>query len=145
MDPAADAIAREIDALLDAYDRELYALVARAYRGLGELGGKGAGADRWQQRVAEVARRFDALPIAISEVRFTQDAEQVRVTGVLENLKFAAGAAVKLRWTLLGAGGQVVGTGVVEVAAPAAGQSTRFEGAIPASGAITGWKYELVS
>jgi tetratricopeptide (TPR) repeat protein len=128
----------------DPNNRDLYRILAFSYRGLGNLASDPQEKARWEGEVAKVAQEYEAVPFEIFDIGFVQEGPGLRMSGTLENLKLTEGATVRLRVSVLGEGGAVIGSSDVEVRAPAQGETVSFSAVLEVPGMIRGWKYEVV-
>lgn len=128
---------------IDPNNEMIYVIAARAHRMKGLLGDEGA-AKAGQDRALELLTQRDALPIEVSQLSIRTENSAAIVNGTIKNRTVAPNASVTLRLTLLGISGDKVGEGDIAVTAPAAEADATFEGTIPVTGEIAGWKYEIL-
>ena len=85
------------------------------------------------------------LPVesAAEDIWVVRTEEGAEVTGQLTTAAAAEGSSVVIHMTLLGSDGQTIGEGDITVTAPAEDTTVEFQGALPASGDIAGWRYEI--
>ena len=129
---------------LDPNNRDLFRMLAYSYRGLSNLASNQAEKARWEGEVTKIAQQYEEVPFEIFDIGFVQDGSDIQMNGTLENLKLAKGATVRLRVSVLGEGGAVVGSDDVEVRVPAPGETVAFSATLSTSGTIRGWKYEVL-
>ena len=129
---------------VDPSNRDLLRMMAYSYRGLGNMAADAAEKARWEDEVAKIAQEYEAVAFEIYDIGFAREDGGIRMSGVLENLKVAAGGTIRLRVSVLGEGGTVLGSDDVEVRAPAPGETVAFSALLAVPGAIRGWKYEVI-
>lgn len=129
----------------DPYNRNIMTFMARADRGLAEASPKSQ-ASQYQKAVNDVLRKYQEAPIEVTNVstRGDMDNPPVQVSGTIQNVNLDEGAAIRLRFSLLGKDGSTVGSTVINIAAPAKGSQKAFSGSIQPTAAVAGWKYDLV-
>lgn len=130
---------------IDPNNEMLYVIAARAHRMKGVLSGDQAAAKIGQDKALELLTQRDQLPVEVSTLAIDGQGEAATIAGTLRNRSVPAGTPVVLRLTLLGIDGAPVGEGEITVTAPAADTDTEFEGSIPVTGEIAGWRYQVVS
>ena len=86
----------------------------------------------------------DALQFEVEQIGIQTGEGEATVRGSVKNLKAAQGAPLKIKITLVGVGGSEIGTQEFTVTAPAAEQSASFEGKVPTTGEVAGWKYQVI-
>jgi len=129
---------------VDPNNRDLFRMLAYSYRGLSNMATDQAEKARWEGEVAKVVQAYEATAFEIYDIGFAREGAGIRMSGMLENLKLAEGTAVRLRVSVLGDGGAVLGSGDVEVRAPAQGEAVPFSAVLDVPGSIRGWKYEVL-
>jgi hypothetical protein len=128
---------------LDPNNEMLYLIAARAVRMNGILSGDEAAQKAGQDSALALLTTREQLPVEISDLTLSPAGEATAVTGTLTNRNVAAGAQVVIHLTLLGMDGNAVGETDITVAAPEADSGATFEAAVPTTGEIAGWKYEV--
>lgn len=126
----------------DPYNRNAKLLLVRGYRGLADL--DEATTDEWREKALAVLREQDEMAFEIADVQMIGQEAKAQLRGEFRNIKLEAGQPLKIVFTFLGEGGATVATEEVELAAPAADSATRFQLEVEGSGAILGWKYDVV-
>lgn len=129
---------------VDPNNRDLFRMLAYSYRGLSNMATDQAEKAQWEGEVAKVVQAYEAVTFEIYDIAFAREDAGIRMSGTLENLKLAEGATVRLRVSVLGDGGAVIGSDDVEVRAPAQGETVSFSAVLEVPGMIRGWKYEVV-
>ena len=129
---------------VDPANEALFHLSARSYRMTGELVADAATKSQWQNKALEMLKKREELQFEVNEIGISSSGEEATVTGTVKNKKATAGAPLKLKITLLGATGTAIGSHEFTVAAPAVDATATFEGKIPVTGEVAGWKYEIV-
>ena len=131
---------------VDPYNRNVLLLLAHSYRGQADLTADDAAtSDGWRAKALELLRQQENLPFEVRDLTMTPGEGNVKLSGVLQNLKLAAGTPVTIRLTVVDKDGNTVGTHDVTVSAPDAEQTASFEAEIPVSGAAAGFRYEVAS
>lgn len=130
--------------VLDPQNESLYHLAARSYKLTGDIATDPKVKSEWQNKALEVLKKREDLQFEVTEVQVGTGEGEATIRGTIKNLKAAAGSPIKIRVTLIGPAGTPIGSNEFSVAAPAAEQTTTFEGKIPVTGEIAGWKYEVV-
>ena len=126
----------------DPNNEVLYLMEARAQRMAGDISGDAAKKEAGQQAALRLLEAHAALPVLVEEVSALPDGDgNIRIRGVVKNVKAPEGSNVMLRFTLLDSGGAAIGQQDITVAVPAADQSVPFEATTTAEGEVTGWKY----
>ena len=110
---------------VDPNNRDLFRMLAYSYRGLGDMAGDQAEKARWEAEVAKVAQEYEAVAFEIYDIGFAREDTGIRMSGALENLKLAEGETVRLRVSVLGDDGAVLGSDDVEVARPRRARPSR--------------------
>ena len=128
---------------IDPNNEMIYVIAARAHRMKGLLGDEAA-AKSGQDHALELLTQRDALAVEVSQLSIRTENGAAIVNGTIKNRTVAPNASVTLRLTLLGIDGNSVGQGDIAITAPAAEADATFEGSIPVTGEIAGWKYEIV-
>jgi tetratricopeptide (TPR) repeat protein len=85
----------------------------------------------------------DALPVQVEQVATSTDGATTTVRGVVVGGAAAAGTAIRLEFTLSTPGGDV-GSGTVNVVAPAKGANATFSLPVQVTETPTGFRYRLV-
>ena len=130
--------------LLDPANESLYHLVARSHRVTADVSTTEAEKASWQNKALEVLKKREELQFEVSDLGIQPGDGEATIRGSVKNLKATPGSPIKLRLTLVNPSGATIGTQEITVTAPAADQSTTFEGKTPITGEIAGWKYEVV-
>lgn len=128
---------------IDPNNEMLYIIAARAHRMNGLLSDDAAVQKAGQDRALELLTQREALSVYIDQLGFRSTDAGAEVTGMLTNAGATEGTPVVIHMTLLGMEGQTIGEGDITVTAPAADTSVEFQGTIPVTGDIAGWKYEV--
>lgn len=128
---------------LDPANRNVMALLARAYRGMADVVDPKEAMD-WKNRTLKVMEAHRDLPIEIMDVQVTNEAGEVKLSGNLVNLKATEGAPVKLKVTFLGKDGSVLGSQDLTITAPKTEDQVEFKAALKTDAPLGGWKYEIL-
>lgn len=109
------------------------------------LKAQGQTAQEAQRRQAAIAAQTagEALPVQVEQVGISSSGTTATVRGAVVGGAAAAGSPIRLEFTLTTPSG-AVGTGTVNVAAPAKGANANFELPIQVTSAPTGFHYRLV-
>lgn len=126
---------------VDPNNESLYHLIARSQKLTSDFMKDAAGKTQWQNKALETLTLRDGLEFEVAEVVIAPEEGQTTVSGSIKNLKVAANAPIKLKFTLIGVNGSPVGEGEITVNAPAAEAAAPFQGTIATSGDVAGWKY----
>jgi hypothetical protein len=129
---------------LDPNNEMLYIIGARAHRMKGVIAGTEDAVRAGQERALAQLTAREALAVHVSGVSVRSNDGSAVVSGTVTNRTVAAGSPVVLRLTLVGVEGETVGEGEITVSAPAADEDATFEGSIPVTGEIAGWRYQVV-
>jgi len=135
---AAAEKAREFD----PNNRNVLALLARAYRGMADVVDPKA-AMEWKNKTLAVMTAHQDMPFEIVDVSVTNENGEATLKGNLVNLKGTAGAPVKLVVSFLGKDGAVLGTQEVTVTAPKTEEQVEFKASLKTATVPGGWKYEV--
>lgn len=138
------AAATEHTRRLDPYNRDVLLLQTRAYQSLSQTAPDPEVAREWSEKLVDIIEIHESLPFEVANVAVAPSGSQLALTGQVQNLASTAGTTIQLRFTLVGQGGRVAGTGTVPVTLGDVGTATEFRLEIAADGDVNGWKYELV-
>lgn len=130
---------------VDPNNEMLYVIAANAHRQKGVLLGAEEAVREGQTKALELLTERDQLPVYLNQLAMRTENDTALITGTLTNHSATANAPVVVQLTLLGIDGNPVGQGEITVTAPAADAETTFEGSIPVTGEIAGWKYQVRS
>ncbi len=130
---------------VDPNNEMLYVIAARAHRMKGLLSGDAAAAKAGQDQALALLTQRDQLPVEVDQLAMRTEDGTAVVTGMLTNRSVAENAPIIVRLTLLGIEGDTIGEGDITVNVPPADATANFEGSIPVSGDIAGWKYRIVN
>ncbi|HKP73934.1 MAG TPA: hypothetical protein VJT67_00265, partial [Longimicrobiaceae bacterium] len=110
-----------------------------------QLKAQGNAAQEAQHRQAAIQAQQtgEELPVQVEQVSLSTNGNTTTVRGVVVGGKAAAGTAIRLEFTLSTPSGDV-GTGTVNVVAPAANANASFELPVQVTAAPTGFRYRLV-
>lgn len=126
----------------DPNNENLYMILARSQKRMGELAGDTAAA---QQGALAVLTELQNLPVGVAELVIAPGGEaDARISGAIKNKNLAVGTPVTIRLTLLDRAGATVGEQQIVVNAPEKDQTATFEATAPYTGTIAGWKYQVV-
>lgn len=137
-----DSIAAEV-IKVDPTSEMLYIIRARSHRMMGEYAGNAAGLKKGQDQAVAHLEQREALPVEISEIMIQSEPDAAVVRGSIKNRKLTAGGTTSVTFTLVGIDGRVVGEQAISITLPEKDQSSTFEGRIPTTGEIAGWRYKL--
>jgi tetratricopeptide (TPR) repeat protein len=125
---------------LDPNNRNVLALLARAYRGMADVVDAKASLDMKNKTLA-ILKVHQELPFEITELSQTTENGETKLTGNVVNLKATAGQPISVTFTFLGKNGQVLGTQDVTVTAPKVEDQVPFTVSFKTTEALGGWKY----
>jgi cytochrome c-type biogenesis protein CcmH/NrfG len=129
---------------MDPNNTDTFLIQARAWRGRGELAADVAKKNELQEKALALLTANQNMPVEINDLVVSMGEGEAKLAGNVKSLKAKEGEPVKLRMTFLSLTGQPVGTQEVTIAAPAAEKTAPFEASAKLSGAVAGWKYEVV-
>lgn len=130
---------------LDPHNELLFLIEARSRRMRGDLVGTDASRNEGQQAALKLLEEHEALAWTMEEVVVMTDGDGATVRGTIKNRKLEAGTPVQVAFELVGLDGEVLGTEVITVNAPAAEETATFEGRIALEGELAGWRYRAGS
>ena len=129
---------------LDPANRNVLMMIAQAQRSLAELAGQNPQGEELRKQVLATLQKADALPFDISEIRVLPGKDEVQITGKVTTLKGAAGAPVKLRFSIMNREGAELTSHEVSVNLAEKDASTRFDTRVRVPEGATAWKYTIV-
>jgi tetratricopeptide (TPR) repeat protein len=128
----------------DPTNRNMLALMQRAYRGLADLTKDVKQANEWKLKIPPLIADYEALPFEVTGIAMTIDGKKVTVEGKLINIKTTKGQPMKIKLSLVDAAGTVIGTQDVTVTAPEVEAEEDFKAEFTVEGTPAGWKYAIV-
>ena len=128
---------------LDPNNRNVMALLARAYRGMADVV-PAAEASEWKNKTLKLMEAHRDLPIEVTGIQVTNDGGEYKLVGNVVNLKATEGAPVKVAVSFLGKDGSVIGTEEVTVTAPKVEDQVEFTAAFKSDKPLGGWKYAVL-
>ncbi|HSJ05896.1 MAG TPA: tetratricopeptide repeat protein [Longimicrobiales bacterium] len=126
---------------LDPNNELLFLIEARSSRMRGDLLGTEPERDAGHQAALKLLQEHDALPWIMEELIVISGAEGTVLRGAIKNRKLEVGTPVQIEFSLVDLDGDVVGTQVITVTAPAAEETASFEGRVDVEGEMAGWRY----
>lgn len=129
---------------LDPFNREVLTYMMRSHQGLSQLLPQANARNQHQSQLQATVRRAEALPLEVDQLSLRTGMDEVVISGSFRNLKLAAGTSVTLKFTILSATGEALGSQTVSSAAAAKDQVAQFRVTVPVTGEMSGWKYERV-
>jgi tetratricopeptide (TPR) repeat protein len=126
---------------LDPNNELLFLIQARSSRMRGDLLGTEPERNAGHQGALKLLQEHDALPWTMEELIVTTGADGAVLRGTIKNRKLEAGTPVAIEFSLVDLDGDVVGTQVVTVPAPAVDETASFEGRVDVEGEMAGWRY----
>lgn len=136
------AVAEKVRAL-DPNNRNVMALLARAYRGMADVV-PAAEAAAWKNKTLKLMEEHRDLPLEVTGVQVSTDGEEIKLVGNVVNLKSTEGTPAKVAVSFLGKDGSVLGTEEVTVATPKLEEQVEFTATIKSDKPLGGWKYAIV-
>lgn len=133
----------EATRLKDPNSADMFVLLMRSYQVRGDLTKDPAQKAALNKRVNELLKVYEEIPVEVSSIAVPMAGGDITVKGAITNLKLTPGAPVKIRFTLLGYDGSIIGEAETSVSAPAVKASAPFEVPMKASKDIAGWKYTV--
>jgi len=131
----------ELTRRVDPNNESLFHLIARSQKLTGDFTSDAAAKTEWQNKALATLKLREELDFEVADVTIAPGEGQTTINGTVKNLKVAANAPIKIKFTLVGIDGASVGEGEVTVNAPAAEQTAQFQGTIATTGEVAGWKY----
>ncbi len=129
----------------DPTNRNILALMQRAYRGLAELTTDTKQANEWRLKIPPLITQYEALPFEVVAPLMTVDGNKVTVDGKIVNIKTTKGQPMKIKFTLIDAAGAELGSQEVSVPAPDVEAEADFKADFTVQGTPAGWKYVVVN
>lgn len=127
---------------LDPNNRNVMALLARAYRGTANVV-EAAAAPAWKQKTLKVMEAHRDLVYEVTDVQLENQDGNIRITGNFVNLKGTEGQPVTLVVSVLGKDGTVLGSEKLSITTPKAEDQVAFTANVKTDKPIGGWKYEI--
>lgn len=128
----------------DPTNRNVLALMQRAYRGLADLTKDVKQANEYKLKVPPLITTYEAIPYEVTGIAMTTEEKKTTVEGKIINVKTAKGQPMKIKLTLLNVAGQPIGSQDVSVVAPDVEAEADFKVEFTTETAPAGWKYEVV-
>jgi tetratricopeptide (TPR) repeat protein len=127
---------------IDPNNETMIMMAAQMEKRLHELRGDSANAS---QAAYAILQKLETMPVTLDDIIVETMAEntQAQVRGNVKNVNLEGGAPVTINVTLIGNDGQQVGSGQIQVNAPVKEESAAFEGTIPVTGPVAGWRYTV--
>jgi tetratricopeptide (TPR) repeat protein len=129
----------------DPTNRNVLALMQRAYRGLADIAPDVKTANEYKLKVPALITAYDALKFEVTGVAVATEGKKTTVEGKIVNVKATKGQPMKIKVSLLDVSGNVIGSQDVSVAAPDVEAEVDFKAEFTTETAPAGWKYEVVS
>lgn len=128
---------------MDPTNRNVLALMQRAYRGLADLETAAAKQNEWKLKVPPLIEAYDAIKFEVANVTVNTDEGKTTVEGKVINVKGTKGDPLKFRVSLLDETGAEMGAQDVTVTAPEVEAETDFKVEFTTPKAPAGWKYSV--
>lgn len=128
----------------DPTNRNVLALMQRAYRGLAELAPDVKSANEYKLKVPPLITTYEALPFEVTGLAMTTEDKKTTVEGKIVNVKTTKGQPMKIKLSLLNVAGQEIGSQEVSVVAPDVEAEADFKVEFTTDAPPAGWKYEVV-
>jgi tetratricopeptide (TPR) repeat protein len=129
----------------DPTNRNLLALMQRAYRGLADIAPDVKTANEYKLKVPPLIQTNDALKFEVTNIVMTTAEKKTTVEGKIVNTKTTKGQPMKIKVSLLDVSGAIIGTQDISVVAPDVDADADFKAEFTTEAAPAGWKYEVVS
>jgi tetratricopeptide (TPR) repeat protein len=126
----------------DPNNRNITALLARAYRGMADVS-EGPAVDEWKNKTLKVMEAHRDLPIEVSGIQTSFEQGEYTIQGNVVNLKATEGQPVNLVVSFLGKDGSVLGTENITVKAPKVEDQVEFKASFKTDKPLGGWKYMI--
>jgi tetratricopeptide (TPR) repeat protein len=128
----------------DPANRNVFALLQNAYRGMAAITTPVAKANEVRMKIPPLMTDYEALPFQIAGITPDVQDKKVKLTGTMVNVKTPKGQPMKIRLSVLSPAGAELATKEVSVAAPEAEADAEFTAEFDITGEYGGWKYTLV-
>jgi tetratricopeptide (TPR) repeat protein len=128
----------------DPTNRNVVALMQRAYRGLAEMTKDVKQANEYKLKVPPLIQAYDALAFEVTGIVMTTADKKTTVEGKIINVKTPKGQPMKIKLSLLNNAGAEIGTQEVSVVAPEVEAEADFKAEFTTEAAPAGWKYSVV-
>ncbi len=128
---------------MDPTNRNMLALMQRAYRGLADLETSTAKQNEWKLKVPPLIEAYDAIKFEVANVTVNTDEGKTTVEGKVINVKGTKGEPLKFRFSLIDETGAEMGAQDVTVTAPEVEAETDFKVEFTTAKAPAGWKYSV--
>jgi tetratricopeptide (TPR) repeat protein len=128
----------------DPSNRNVLALMQRAYRGLADLTTDVKQANEYKLKVPPLISTYDALPFEVTGLALTTVDKKTTVEGKIINVKTTKGQPMKIKFSLLNATGAEIGSQEVSVVAPEVEAEADFKAEFTTDAPPAGWKYEIL-
>jgi tetratricopeptide (TPR) repeat protein len=128
----------------DPTNRNMLALMQRAYRGLADLTKDVKQANEWRLKIPPLLSEYEALPFEVSAITMTIEGKKVMVEGKMVNIKTTKGQPMKIKLSVVDPAGAVIATQDVTVTAPEIEAEEDFKAEFTVEGTPAGWKYAIV-
>ena len=128
----------------DPSNRNMIALMQRAYRGLADLEATVAKQNEWKLKVPPLITEYDALPFEVTGITMTTEEKKTTVEGKIINVKTTKGQPMKIRLSLVDATGKEVGSQDISVVAPDVEAEEDFKAEFTTDAPPAGWKYAII-
>ena len=128
----------------DPSNRNVLALMQRAYRGLADLTTDVKQANEYKLKVPPLISTYDALPFEVTGITLTTVEKKTTVEGKIINVKTTKGQPMKVKFSLVNAAGAEIGSQEVSVVAPEVEAEADFKAEFTTDAPPAGWKYEIL-
>jgi tetratricopeptide (TPR) repeat protein len=127
----------------DPTNRNLLALMQRAYRGLSELTTEVAKQNEYKLKIPPLIKEFDALPFEVTAITTDVQENKVTIEGKVVNIKTTRGQPMKFRLAVVDASGKELAAQDLSVTAPDVEAEADFKAEFNVTG-YAGWKYSII-
>lgn len=127
---------------MDPHNRNVLALLARAYRGIADVVDAKSAAE-WKNKTLKVMESHRDMPYEVTNVMLTPEEGGFKLTGNFVNLKAAEGTPKTITFTFLGKDGSVITTETVTVNTPKVEEQVEFTTTLKTDAPLGGWKYTI--
>jgi tetratricopeptide (TPR) repeat protein len=126
----------------DPTNRNLLALMQRAYRGLSELTSDVTKQNEYKLKIPPLIKEFDALPFEVTAITADVQENKVTIEGKVVNIKTTRGQPMKFRLSVVDAAGKELAAQDLSVTAPDVEGEADFKAEFNVTG-YAGWKYSI--
>ncbi len=128
----------------DPANRNVFALLQNAYRGLATITTPVAKANEIRLKIPPLMTEYEALPFQVAEITPELTDKKLKISGTMVNVKTPKGQPMKIKLSVLSPTGAELASKEVSVAAPDPEGDAQFSAEFDLTGEYGGWKYTLI-